>query len=91
MRQRSRARARARAQADGICSIQERTVWTGRNDFGGRSWLVFGGNDAYVETHIDYHGRRSNYFGRVALNNKRVHSSDSTWSDSSSSGDSHST
>merc|ERR1712169_41362 len=83
-----------RGPADGICSIQERTVWTGKDDEGARSWFVFGGNDAYVETHITATGERTSFFGRIALNDKRQKgysasssssSSSSSWSSSSSS------
>merc|ERR1712169_71593 len=70
-----------RGPADGICSIQERTVWTGKNG-DAREWFVFGGNDAYVETAIAADGARTSYFGRVALNDKRTkHSSSSTSDD----------
>ena len=71
-----------RGPADGICSIQERTVWAGEPKYGSRSWFVFGANDAYVETVIENFGREvSQRFGRVSLNDKstrEVSSSSST-------------
>jgi len=59
-----------RGPADGICSIQERTVWVTEKKHDERSWLVFGGNNAYIETFIQDNGNRTAYFGRFSENNK---------------------
>jgi hypothetical protein len=74
-----------RGPADAVCNIQERTVFTGKREDGSRSWFVFGGNDAYVETAIDADGDRTSYFGRFAVNDKDVSSSSSSSHSSSSS------
>ena len=58
-------------------------MWTG-TDGERRSWFVFGGNDAYVETSIAGDGERVSYFGRVAFNNKHGETTSSS-SDSSDS------
>jgi hypothetical protein len=61
-----------RGPADGICSIQERTVWVTQKKHDARSWLVFGGNNAYVEVWEQRSGNHTAFFGRVAENNKKV-------------------
>jgi len=61
-----------RGPSDGICSIQERTVWVTEKKHETRSWLVFGGNNAYVEVWEQRSGNHTAFFGRVAENNKKV-------------------
>jgi len=72
-----------RGPSDGICSIQERTVWVNNKKREMRSWFVFGGNDAYIETSVSFPNVRTQYFGRVAVNDKSFHSR-STSSEASS-------
>jgi hypothetical protein len=74
-----------RGPSDGICSIQERTVWVNEKKHDTRSWFVFGGNDAYVETSISFPNVRTQYFGRVSVNDKSFHSRSSSSEASSTS------
>jgi len=74
-----------RGPSDGICSIQERTVWVGEKRHDARSWFVFGGNNAYIETAISFPNVHTQYFGRVAVNDKSFHSRSSTSEASSTS------